>query len=86
MMQREFRNQAIRSAKLYYDYLSIRGKGVSETGVDAIYYENREYVLLLSGKLVFPDDVFFRIKGQIYRSGQIGIVEYDASHKTLRKD
>ena len=83
-MQREFRNQAIQSAKLYYDYLSSRGKGVSETGVDAIYYENREYVLLLSGKLVFPDDVFFKIKGQIYRSGQIGIVEYDASHKTLR--
>lgn len=89
----EFRDMAIRSAQLYYDYLERNGKGIAKISVRKITPETTEdgvlFHLRLSARLSDAaaqvlGALFFRFGGRDYTSTEIVPVKYDSSSSCLQ--
>ena len=85
MQYSEFRQLAIDSAGLYYDFLSKEGKGVISTGVLSISALSAEgfIKLRLSARLSFISDLQVKIYNQIYTFDEIMVVHYDDKDRSI---
>ncbi|MBR3083401.1 MAG: ATP-binding domain-containing protein [Oscillospiraceae bacterium] len=80
----EYRDQAVRSAELYYDYLAQEGKGTAETKVSSISILQNGFVkLFLSGRLASTDDTQIKVLNRLFSADEIMPVRYDKNERSL---
>lgn len=84
MTYAEYRDQAMLSAELYFDYLKDTGKGLAETKVKSVEILGNGFVRLkLSGRLASTDDTQIKVFNQVYTADQVMPVRYDKDEKIL---
>lgn len=81
----DFRNMAIDSANVYYDYLEARGKGIVETKVTRIVRQRGEFFLQLQGRISSAnlDGIELKIYADRYPSEKVHPIEYDSDSNVL---
>ena len=78
----EFRDCAITSAELYYDYLQKEGKGIASTSVRDYSVMNNGFVkLMLSGRLASLDDIQIKIQNRVYTPDELKPIRYDKDER-----
>lgn len=85
MNYQEFRAAAIKSAELYYQYLSDHQKGFSSVGVRSVDGPGPDGLLQLhlNGGLNFVSDLQIKVKDIIFTNDEIEISKYDKKSRTL---
>lgn len=78
-----YREAAIKSAQIYYKYLTDNNRGIVSCQVINITQQDDFYILTLAGNLFLPDTVQIKINNEIYSKEQIMPFEYDGKRHTL---
>lgn len=79
-----YQETAIKSAEIYYQFLTDHGLGADEYRVLAIEVKGVYCILSLSCKLKSPDTVEIKIDNKKYTQEQIKPVEYNKLRRTLK--
>lgn len=81
----DFRNLAIDSTDIYYDYLQMNGKGMVETKVTQIVRHGGEFFLQLQGRMSSAnlDSIELKIYADRYSNEKVHPIEYDSTTNVL---
>lgn len=74
----------IKSAELYYDYLNKNSKGIEKISVNKIVTINHKKIKLYIDKKLFNSENFsLFLSGEIYKSEELKVTDYDAELKAI---
>lgn len=81
----EFRSLAIKSAQLYYQYLTDNNKGYSSVGVRSVspLGKGDRLLLRLSGRLLSLSGLRIRVRNMIFSPEEVTLARYDDKARTL---